>query len=79
MCAVFAQLEADLVRERTRAGLAAARRRGRHPGRPRALDKRGRARVRRLRRAGHSIRAIAAKVGASKSVIARELSKAVGG
>jgi DNA invertase Pin-like site-specific DNA recombinase len=29
MCGVFAQLEADLIRERTKAGLAAARRRGR--------------------------------------------------
>ena len=35
--AALAEFEADLVRERTRAGLAAARSRGAKPGRPRAL------------------------------------------
>jgi DNA invertase Pin-like site-specific DNA recombinase len=35
--AALAEFEADLVRERTRAGLAAARRQGRRLGRPRAL------------------------------------------
>lgn len=34
----LAQFEAELVRERTRAGLAAARSRGAKPGRPRRLD-----------------------------------------
>ncbi len=56
---VIAEFERDLVRERTAAGLAAARRRGRHPGRPRTLDRTARARARRLRQSGHSIRAIA--------------------
>jgi len=41
----FAQLEADLIRERTVAGLRAARRRGARLGRPRALDRRGVARA----------------------------------
>ena len=36
--AALAQFEAELVRERTRAGLAAARRRGKTPGRRRTLD-----------------------------------------
>lgn len=36
--AALAEFEADLVRERTRAGLAAARRQGRRLGRPRALS-----------------------------------------
>ncbi len=67
----IAEFEADLIRERTRAGLAAARRRGRHPGRPRALDTRMHKRVQRLRARGHSIRAIAAKLEVSKSVVAR--------
>ncbi len=67
------EFERDLVRERTAAGLAAARRRGRHPGRPRTLDRTARARARRLRQSGHSIRAIAQKLGVSKSVVAREL------
>jgi len=36
--AALAELEADVLRERTRAGLEAARRRGTKLGRPRALD-----------------------------------------
>lgn len=36
--AALAQFERDLLRERTHAGLAAARARGRHGGRPRALS-----------------------------------------
>ncbi len=69
----IAEFERDLIRERTIAGLAAARRRGRHPGRPPALDCRGRERALRLRRAGRSIREIAEVLAVSKSVIAREL------
>ncbi len=72
----IAEFERDLIRERTAAGLAAARRRGRHSGRPRALNRRARARARRLRQSGHSIRAIAQKLGASKSAVARELAAA---
>ncbi len=34
-----AEFERDLIVERTRAGLAAARRRGRHPGKPRAHER----------------------------------------
>src|SRR5262245_28670300 len=36
--AALAEFERDLIRERTAAGLAAARARGRHGGRPAALD-----------------------------------------
>ena len=35
----FAELERNLLRERTLAGLASARRRGRHGGRPKAIDR----------------------------------------
>ncbi len=73
MCGVFAQLEADLVRERTKAGLAAARRRGRYPGRPRALDARGLRRARRMRDAGKSIRHISDVLGVGRSTVARAL------
>ncbi len=75
--AAIGEFEGDLIRDRTRAGVEAARRRGRHPGRPRVLDRPTRARVEHLRGSGKSIRAIADLVGVSKSVIAREL-KAVG-
>ena len=72
--AAIGEFEGDLIRERTAAGVASARKRGRHPGRPRVLDDRTSARVRRLRESGKTIREIALVVGVSKSVIARELS-----
>lgn len=40
LCGAFAQLERDLIRERTKAGLKAARARGRRGGRPKALKPR---------------------------------------
>jgi DNA invertase Pin-like site-specific DNA recombinase len=78
MCAVFAALEVDLLRERTLAGVAAARRRGRHPGRPRKLNTETLARARRLRDAGHSVRRIAELLGASKSAVSRALARHAG-
>jgi DNA invertase Pin-like site-specific DNA recombinase len=69
----IAEFERDLIRERTRAGLAAARRRGKVPGRPRALDSRCRDRVLRLRSCGHSVRAIAGQLGVGRSTIMRVL------
>jgi DNA invertase Pin-like site-specific DNA recombinase len=70
--AAVAELEGALIRERTRAGLAAARRRGvKLGGRKPVLDKRGRERVQRLRRAGKSIRQIADLVGVSIGTVHR--------
>ena len=71
MCGVFAALEADLIRERTRAGLAAARRRGARIGRPEVTDQRMRERIHRLKSNGSSTRRIAGIVGISKSTVAR--------
>ena len=72
MCGVFAQLEADLIRERTIAGLEAARRRGRKLGRPRAeRPPRLLARIRRLRRSGRSLSQIATALDVSKSMAAK--------
>ena len=70
-----AEFERDLIRERVEAGVKAAKRRGVQFGRPRALDDQQRARVQRLRRSGHSIRAIAQTLRASRSVVSRELSR----
>lgn len=69
MCAVFAALEVDLLRERTLAGLEAARRRGARLGRPPALDRRGRDRALRLRRSGRSIRQIAEVLGVAVGTV----------
>jgi DNA invertase Pin-like site-specific DNA recombinase len=73
MCAVFAQLERDIIADRTRAGLAAARRRGRHPGRPRALDADQVARARRMRSSGQSLSHIARVLGCGATTVARSL------
>ncbi len=71
--AAVAELERDLIRERTVSGLAAARRRGKRLGRPPRLDSEGVARVRRLREAGHSLRAIGRLLDVSEGTIRRAL------
>ncbi len=76
MCGVFAQLEGDLIRERTVAGLKAARRRGVQLGRPKALDRSQHQRVLRLRRSGHSVRTIAAKLGVGVATVHRVIKAA---
>ena len=73
MSGVFAQLEADLIRERTKAGVAAARRRGKRVGRPPVLDARQRARVLRLRASGKSLREVARLVGCGVGTVRRAL------
>lgn len=55
----FAEYERALIVERTKAGLAAARRRGTKLGRPARLDAKSLQRARRLRENGKSIREIA--------------------
>jgi DNA invertase Pin-like site-specific DNA recombinase len=71
--AAVAEFERDLVSERTRAGVEAARRRGAVFGRPRVLDAAAKRRVGRLRRSGHSIREIASLLGVSASTVARQV------
>ena len=73
MCGVFGQLERDLVVERTKAGLAAARRRGKRLGRPRALGPQQVVRARRLAQRKTPVRKIAATLGVSKSAVHRAL------
>ena len=67
MAGVFAQLEVDMLRERTRAGVAAARRRGARIGRPPKLDRRGVDRV----SAGRSVREVASLLGVSTATVVR--------
>ena len=72
--AAVGELERDLIRERTRAGMAAARRRGKRFGRPSTLTQQQRERISRLRESGQSIRSISRTLGVSRSSVARTLS-----
>ncbi len=70
------EFERTLIVERTKAGVAAARRRGRHPGRPRALSDSQVTRARRLRESGNTVRQVAALMGAAPATIHRAVRKA---
>jgi DNA invertase Pin-like site-specific DNA recombinase len=65
--AAVAELERELIRERTKAGVAAARRRGARLGRPRAVVDVNQARA--LRQQGASFRSIAQKLGVGLGTI----------
>lgn len=69
--AAIGEFERDLIVERTKAGVEAARRRGRKPGRPRALDTSQLARARRLAASGNSVRQIADLLGCSRATAHR--------
>lgn len=71
--AALAQFERDLIRERTVAGLAAARERGRVGGRPRALSEAGVRVAVQMRDEGQKLKAIAAGLGVSKATVCRAL------
>jgi DNA invertase Pin-like site-specific DNA recombinase len=69
--AAVAELERELIRERTIAGIEAARRRGSRPGRPPVkfdVDK-----ARRLQAEGKSIRAIGRELGVAPATVHRAL------
>lgn len=73
----LAEFERNLVRERTLAGLAAARARGRMGGRPKRLDPAKLASALRLHSEDkHTIREICQMMGISKSTLYNYLSKA---
>lgn len=67
--AAVAELEREMIRDRTVAGLAAARTRGRVGGRPPALNPEQVDAARRLRRSGSSIREVAVALGAKRSTV----------
>jgi len=66
-----AELERDMIRERTLAGQAAARERGRYVGRPPHLTIQQCEQVARLLRRGHSVDDLAARFGVNTWVIKR--------
>ena len=73
----LAEFERNLIRERTQAGMAAARVRGRMGGRPKRLDPAKLALALRLHQEGkHTIKEICQMMGISKSTLYNYLAKA---
>ena len=72
LLAAMAEFERDIIRERTVAGLAVARSRGKILGKPSTVDK---DKVAQLRNRGFSIREIADFLSVSKSAVQRITSK----
>ena len=73
--AALAEFEADLIRERTLAGLAAAKKRGRVGGRPRVLTTKQLEHARMLVALGRAgVKEVAATMGVSRSTLYRALS-----
>ena len=73
MMAAFAELERDLIQERTLAGLAAARAQGRNGGRPTVMDADKLAAAKARRERGESPAAIARALGVSRASVYRHL------
>ncbi len=71
----LAEFEREMIRERTVAGLNAARKQGRMGGRPRALNAEQVELVKTLRGEGRGVSSIANVVNASRFTIYRELGK----
>lgn len=69
----LAEFERDLIRERTKAGMQAAKKRGKHLGRPRALTKQQVSHARELLNAGKTRREIAELFGVSANTVGREI------
>lgn len=76
MMAAFAELERDIIHERTMAGLAAARAQGRYGGRPTVMDGDKLAAARARRASGESPTQIARALGVSRASVYRHLDAA---
>lgn len=78
MMGALAEFERDLIRERTNAGLAAARARGRRGGRPRKLKTNGKVTLakRMFDDQSHSIPEICATLGISRATLYRYVKEA---
>ena len=75
----LAEFEREIIRERTMAGLEAARARGRHGGRPRALDENRAKLAQRLKEEGeHSVEEICEMLGVGRSTLYRYLGRREG-
>ena len=76
MFAALAEFERELIRERTKAGMGAAKRRGRHVGRPRKLSPDRLDHARELIGEGREKVEVAALLGVGKATLRRALKKA---
>ena len=68
----IAEFERDLIRERTRAGMRAARRRGKRIGRPRAISGSATFALERALSEGRSVRSLARELGVSRATVTAE-------
>ncbi len=75
LCAALAEVERDILIERTRSGLAAARARGRVGGRPVVCDSERLAAARALIDAGQPVVSVARTLGISRSSLYRALER----
>ncbi|MGH3231234.1 MAG: recombinase family protein [Streptosporangiaceae bacterium] len=75
MMAAFAELERDIIHERTMAGLVAARAQGRGGGRPTVMDPGKLAAARARRQRGESPTQIAKALGVSRASVYRHLGR----
>ncbi|MEV2212988.1 recombinase family protein [Streptomyces sp. NPDC050997] len=75
MMVAFAELERDMIVERTRAGLEAAKAQGRTGGRPKAMTEDMIAAAKARRAAGESYGAIAKALGVGQATVYRQLSE----
>lgn len=72
--ALFAEFEREQIRERTKAGMAAAKKRGVHVGRPPKLsDDQITAAVRQIEKRNKSVSAVARRFGVSGTTLARAI------
>ena len=74
--AVFAEFEREQISDRTKAGMEAAKRRGKHIGRPAALtDAQVREAVRQHEDEGRTIRSLADELGVSVQTLSRAMKR----
>jgi len=76
MMAAFAELERDIIRERTRAGLDAAKAQGRTGGRPSVMNDDILSAARARQAKGESVNSIARALGVSRATLHRHLEPA---
>lgn len=71
MAAIFAEMERNIIAERTVAGLAAAKAQGRTGGRPKSLEAKKARHAQALRNAGESVAEISRTLGVSVATVYR--------